>query len=59
MQDVADFLKAYPPFDAADGAEVDAIAAAAEVESHPAGSTIFSERAGRPSTRTSSCLGSQ
>ncbi len=46
MQDVADFLKAQPPFDTADADEVEAIAAAAEVEFHPSGATIFSERAG-------------
>ena len=38
--EVARFLQEHPPFDALDGAEVDRVAAAAEVEFHPAGSTI-------------------
>ncbi len=44
MQDIAEFLKAHPPFDAADAAEVDVLAAAAEIEFHTSGVTIFSER---------------
>ena len=44
--EVAEFLKEHPPFDAADADEIEAIAAAAEVEFHPSGATIFSERAG-------------
>ena len=43
--EVARFLQEHPPFDALDGAEVDRVAAAAEVEFHPAGSTIFSQGA--------------
>jgi CBS domain-containing protein len=43
--EVTRFLQAHAPFDALDAADVDRVAAAAEVESHPAGSTIFSQGA--------------
>ena len=46
MQDVADFLAAHPPFDALDPADVERLAAAAEVEFHPAGAEIFHQGAG-------------
>jgi CBS domain-containing protein len=42
---IARFLSAHPPFDALDSAELDRVAAAAETEFHPAGSTIFSQGA--------------
>src|SRR4249920_1536693 len=41
--EVARFLQHHPPFDALDAADVDRVAAAAEVELHRAGSTIFSQ----------------
>jgi CBS domain-containing protein len=41
----ADFLRVHPPFDALDEAEVQRLAAAAEVEHHPTGTTIFSQGA--------------
>ncbi|HTU86579.1 MAG TPA: putative nucleotidyltransferase substrate binding domain-containing protein [Solirubrobacteraceae bacterium] len=44
--EVAGFLRAYPPFDALDEADVDRVAAAAEQEFHRAGETIFSQGAG-------------
>jgi CBS domain-containing protein len=43
--EVADFLRHYPPFDALDDADVQRVAAAAEVEVHPAGATVFSQGA--------------
>ena len=43
--EVARFLRDYPPFDALDPAEVERVAAAAEVEFHRAGTTIFSQGA--------------
>jgi len=43
--EVTRFLREYPPFDAVDPAEVDRVAAAAEVEFHRAGTTIFSQGA--------------
>src|SRR3954469_7835994 len=46
MQDVADFLAAHPPFDALDPEDVARLAAAAEVEFHPAGAEIFHQGAG-------------
>jgi CBS domain-containing protein len=45
-REVGRFLRAYPPFDALDDADVDRVAAAAEEEFHAAGATIFSEGAG-------------
>jgi CBS domain-containing protein len=44
-EDPARFLRAYPPFDAVDPAEVERVAAAAVVEFHRAGTTIFSQGA--------------
>jgi CBS domain-containing protein len=41
--EVARFLRAHPPFDALDVASVERVAAAAEVEFHRAGATIFSQ----------------
>ena len=46
LSDVVDFLGAHAPFDAVDRADVEHVAAAAEVEFHLAGSTIFSQGAG-------------
>jgi len=43
--EVSRFLLENPPFDALDAAEVERVAAAAEVESFPAGATIFSQGA--------------
>ena len=43
--EVTSFLHEHPPFDALDRAELDRVAAAAEVEFHRAGSTIFSQGA--------------
>ncbi|MEA2612801.1 MAG: hypothetical protein QOI52_760, partial [Chloroflexota bacterium] len=40
-REVAAFLRAHPPFDALDEADVERVAAAVEVERHPAGTTIF------------------
>ncbi|MFC5993572.1 putative nucleotidyltransferase substrate binding domain-containing protein [Pseudonocardia hispaniensis] len=45
MADIAEFLRAHPPFDTADAQELRELAAAAELEFHPAGSTIFSQGA--------------
>ncbi|HEX6620262.1 MAG TPA: cyclic nucleotide-binding domain-containing protein, partial [Solirubrobacteraceae bacterium] len=42
---VADFLRLYPPFDALEPDAVERVAAAAELEHHPAGTTIFSQGA--------------
>jgi CBS domain-containing protein len=39
--EVADFLRHHPPFDALDDADVQRVAAAAEIEVHPAGATVF------------------
>ena len=39
--EVAEFLRSHPQFDAATDAELAAVAAAAEVETCPAGATIF------------------
>ncbi|HEY1516706.1 MAG TPA: putative nucleotidyltransferase substrate binding domain-containing protein [Solirubrobacteraceae bacterium] len=41
--DIARFLEQHPPFDALDAGDVDRVAAAAEIEFHRAGSTIFSQ----------------
>ncbi|HUA43603.1 MAG TPA: putative nucleotidyltransferase substrate binding domain-containing protein [Solirubrobacteraceae bacterium] len=43
--EVSRFLGEHPPFDALDPGELDRVAAAAEVEFHRAGSTIFSQGA--------------
>jgi CBS domain-containing protein len=43
--EVTRFLQEHPPFDALDAAEVDRVAAAADVEFHRGGSTIFSQGA--------------
>jgi CBS domain-containing protein len=43
--DIAGFLRAHPPFDALDPADVERVAAAVELEVSPAGSTIFSQGA--------------
>jgi CBS domain-containing protein len=45
LSDVADFLRLYAPFDALSQADVELIAASAEVEFHLAGTTIFSQGA--------------
>jgi CBS domain-containing protein len=45
LSDVADFLRAHAPFDALADAEVERVAASAEVEFHLAGTTIFSQGA--------------
>jgi CBS domain-containing protein len=45
LSDVADFLRAHPPFDALTDADVELVAASAEVEFHLAGATIFSQGA--------------
>jgi CBS domain-containing protein len=44
--EVTRFLREYPPFDALEVDKVDRVAAAAEVEFHRAGTTIFSQGAG-------------
>jgi CBS domain-containing protein len=43
--EVTRFLHEHPPFDALDDAEIDRVAAAAEIELHRAGATIFSQGA--------------
>jgi CBS domain-containing protein len=43
--EVARFLREHPPFDALDPRDVARVASAAELESHPAGTTIFSQGA--------------
>jgi CBS domain-containing protein len=43
--EVARFLRAYPPFDALEPSSVERVAAAAKVEFHRAGTTIFSQGA--------------
>jgi CBS domain-containing protein len=43
--EVARFLREHPPFDALDPRDVARVASAAELESHPAGATIFSQGA--------------
>ncbi|MGA8333600.1 MAG: putative nucleotidyltransferase substrate binding domain-containing protein [Solirubrobacteraceae bacterium] len=43
--EVTEFLRAHPPFDSLEAGEVDRVAAAAEVEFHRAGTTIFSQGA--------------
>ena len=41
--DVAEFLRAHPPFDVLAPAELDAVAAQAQIEFHAGGTTIFSQ----------------
>ena len=41
MHDVVDFIRRHPPFDTLDEAEVERVAAATEIEFHPAGSAIL------------------
>jgi CBS domain-containing protein len=43
--EITRFLREHPPFDALDGDELDRVAAAADVEFHAAGATIFSQGA--------------
>jgi CBS domain-containing protein len=43
VHDVADFLKAHPPFDALDDAALDAVAEAAEVEFQPRGAVVLQQ----------------
>ncbi len=45
LSDVIDFLRAYPPFDALELADVQRVAASAEVEFFLAGTTIFAQGA--------------
>jgi CBS domain-containing protein len=45
LSDVADFLRAHPPFDALAETDVELVAASAEIEFHIAGTTIFSQGA--------------
>jgi CBS domain-containing protein len=45
IPEIADFLRAHPPFDALDHDDVERVAAAAEVEFHRAGATIFTQGA--------------
>jgi CBS domain-containing protein len=44
--EVTRFLGGHPPFDALDQARLERVAAAAELESYPAGATVFSQGAG-------------
>ncbi|MGO9957791.1 MAG: putative nucleotidyltransferase substrate binding domain-containing protein [Solirubrobacteraceae bacterium] len=39
----AEFLRAHPPFDSLDAADIERVAAAAELERYPAGTTIFAQ----------------
>jgi CBS domain-containing protein len=48
LPEVVDFLRAHPPFDALDVADVERVAASAEVEFHLAGETILSQGAEPP-----------
>ncbi len=43
MGDIADFLRAHPPFAALDAGELAALAAVAELEEHSAGATILAK----------------
>ena len=45
LLDVTRFLREHPPFDALGRETVERVAAAAEIEAHPAGTTIFAEGA--------------
>ena len=46
MEDIANFLGLHPPFDALDTGDLARVAAETEMESFPAGKTIFSQGAG-------------
>ena len=46
MEDIAGFLGSHPPFDALDADDLARVAAVTELESFPAGKTIFSQGAG-------------
>jgi CBS domain-containing protein len=46
MEDLADFLGSHPPFDTVGSDDVARVAAVTEIESYPAGKTIFSQGAG-------------
>jgi CBS domain-containing protein len=46
MDDIADFLRSHPPFDAMGTGDVARVATVTETESTPAGKTIFSQGAG-------------
>lgn len=46
MDDIADFLGSHPPFDVMGTDDVTRVAAVTEIESNPAGKTIFSQGAG-------------
>jgi CBS domain-containing protein len=46
VEEIADFLGSHPPFDVMGTGDVARVAAVAEIESHPAGKTIFSQGAG-------------
>jgi CBS domain-containing protein len=46
MEDLADFLGSHPPFDTVAADDVARVAAVTEIESYPAGETIFSQGAG-------------
>jgi CBS domain-containing protein len=46
MEDIAGFLAAHPPFDAVGADELTRVAAVTEIESFPAGKTIFSQGTG-------------
>jgi CRP-like cAMP-binding protein len=46
MEDLADFLGSQPPFDTVGADDVARVAAVTEIESYPAGKTIFSQGAG-------------
>jgi CBS domain-containing protein len=46
MDDIAEFLGSHPPFEVMGAGDVARVAAVTEIESHPAGKTIFSQGAG-------------
>ena len=46
MHEIADFLGTHPPFDALTEAELERVAAATEIERHPAGTVVFAQGAG-------------
>jgi CBS domain-containing protein len=46
VEEIADFLGSHPPFDVMGTDDVGRVAAVTEIESHPAGKTIFSQGAG-------------
>ena len=53
----AEFLRAHPPFDALDAAELAALAAVAEPEEHAAGATILAQGGGSPAHVRVVCTG--